>query len=99
MFNDIYSGYTSEFDVHMTRLVADVINRQPCTADKFAYLDGKVLLVLPEDDGFFDRDMQNDLMEMMPSPMIGRVSGGHAATLMRVDDYIKYVDEFMEKLD
>ena len=99
MFNDIYSGYTSEFDVHMTRLVADVINRQPCTADKFAYLDGRVLLVLPEDDGFFDRDMQNDLMEMMPSPMIGHVSGGHAATLMRVGDYIKYVDEFMEKLD
>lgn len=98
MFTDIYSTYTSQLDVHMAELLVDVIHQQPCSADKFAYLDGRVLLVLPEDDDFFDRDMQNDLTEMMPSPVISYVNGGHAATLMRVDEYTRRSAEFLEKL-
>lgn len=99
LFTDIYKSYTPEFDLHMTRLVADVIDLTPCTAADFTYLDGKVLLILPEDDDFFTADMQKDLTDMMPSPVICHMTGGHTATIMKVSEYVKLIKDFLKNID
>ena len=98
LFTDIYKSYTPEFDLHMTRLIADVIDLTPCTAADFTYLDGKVLLILPEDDAFFTADMQKDLTDMMPSPVICHMAGGHTATIMKVSEYVKLIKDFLKKI-
>ncbi len=98
LFTDIYKDITKEFDLHMTKLVADVINLTPCTAKDFAYLSGKVLLILPDDDGFFTTEMRNDLIGMMPSPTIGKVTGGHTATIMKVGEYVSSIRKFLSEI-
>ena len=82
----------------MTSLLADIINWKPCTADDLAYLAGKVLLILPEDDSVFSREMQEELISIMTDPETVRISGGHTATLMKSDEYIEAVKKFLGKL-
>ncbi len=98
MFTDILGAYSTEKDVQMTSLLADIINRKPCTADDLAYLAGKVLLILPEDDSVFSREMQEELISIMTDPETVRISGGHTATLMKSDEYIEAVKKFLGKL-
>ena len=63
------------------------------------YLDGKVLLILPEDDDFFTADMQKDLTDMMTSPVICHMTGGHTATIMKVAEYVKFIKDFLKNID
>lgn len=97
MFRNIVADYTREFDIHMTTLMIDLIRQKPCTPEEFAYLDGKVLLVFPENDVNFTPEMQNTLIAMMPHPMtVGHIDGGHIATVIKIGAYVKAIREFMK---
>ena len=87
MFETIFKDYKQEKDVHISGLLADVMNQTPVTADDFSQLKGRILLVLPDQD-FFSGKMQEDLINLMHDPKIAYVSGGHLSTVLRVDDYI-----------
>ena len=96
MFETIFKDYTQEKDVHISGLLADLMNQRPVTADDFAALAGKILLILPDQD-FFSGKMQTDLIRLMHGPEIACVSGGHLSTVLRTDAYIRTIRAFLEK--
>ena len=60
-------------------------------------LEGKVLLILPDQD-FFSGKMQEDLIHLMHHPEIRYVSGGHLATVLKVDEYVQSIRSFLEQI-
>lgn len=67
MFETIFKDYTKEKDVHISGLLADLMNQTPVTAENFQQLKGKILLILPDQD-FFSGQMQEDLIRLMHDP-------------------------------
>ena len=63
----------------------------------FAALKGKILLILPDQD-FFSGKMQEDLIRLMHRPRISCVSGGHLSTVLRVDDYVRTILDFLKTM-
>ena len=53
-----------EKDVHISGLLADLMNQNPVTEADFAALEGKILLILPNQD-FFSGRMQKDLIKLI----------------------------------
>ena len=60
----------------------------------FAVLKGKILLILPDQD-FFSEQMQQELIRLMHEPEIRYVSGGHLSTVLKTEDYIRTIREFL----
>ena len=96
MFETIFRDYKQEKDVHISGLLADLMNQEPVTEANFAALAGKILLILPDQD-FFSEKMQEDLIKLMHNPQISYVSGGHLSTVLRADDYIRTIRAFLER--
>ena len=94
MFETIFKDYTKEKDVHISGLLADLMNQTPVTAENFQQLKGKILLILPDQD-FFSGKMQKDLIQLMHDPVIQYVSGGHRSTILKADDYVKVIRDFL----
>lgn len=100
MFRFIYRDYTRKLDLHMTTLLMDLMNQAPCTAEEFAYLKGRVLLILPENDDSFTPEMQEDLIAMMPeSVVVEGIDSGHISTLLEVERYVEELRRFLEGLN
>ena len=95
MFEMIFKDYKQEKDVHISGLLADLMNQTSVTAEDFAELEGKILLILP-DQNFFSGKMQEDLIKLMHDPKIAYVSGGHLSTALKADAYIRVIREFLE---
>lgn len=98
MFETIFKDYPREKDVHISGLLADLMKQTPVTADDFAALAGRILLILPDQD-FFSGHMQQDLIRLMHQPKITYVSGGHLSTVLKADAFIRAIWEFLETLD
>ena len=52
-------------------------------------------LILPDQD-FFSGKMQEDLIRLMHEPKISCVSGGHLSTVLKTDEYIRTIREFLK---
>ena len=98
MFETIFSDYKQEKDVHISGLLADLMNQVPVTEADFAALEGKILLILPDQD-FFSAEMQQDLICLMHKPRIAYVSGGHLSTVLKTEDYIRTIRGFLAEMD
>ena len=96
MFETIFKDYKQEKDVHISGLLADLMNQKPVTEADFAMLAGKILLILPDQD-FFSGKMQDDLIKLMHDPQVTYVSGGHLSTVLKADDYISAIREFLNR--
>ena len=96
MFETIFKDYSREKDVHISGLLADLMNQTPVTEADFKELEGKILLILPDQD-FFSGQMQKDLIRLMHNPEIKYVSGGHLSTILKADDYVKTIRGFLQK--
>ena len=96
MFETIFRDYTQEKDVHISGLLADLMHQVPVTAADFAALAGNILLILPDQD-FFSGKMQADLIQLMHDPQIAYVSGGHLSTVLKPDDYIRTIRDFLHE--
>ena len=94
MFETIFKDFKQEKDVHISGLLADLMNQKPVTADDFADLEGRILLILPDQD-FFSGKMQQDLIALMHEPEIAYVSGGHLSTVLKAEDYIRVIRAFL----
>lgn len=97
MFETIFKDYKQEKDVHISSLLADLMHQKPVTAADFAVLAGKILLILPDQD-FFSGKMQEDLIRLMRRPKISYVSGGHLSTVLRVDDYVRTILDYLKTM-
>ena len=98
MFETIFKDFQQAKDVHITGLLADLMNQTPVTEADFAALKGRILLILPDQD-FFSGQMQQDLIKLMHDPQIVYVSGGHLGTVLKVDAYVKTMGEFLEGME
>lgn len=96
MFETIFKDYKQEKDVHISSLLADLMNQKPVTTDDFAQLKGNILLILPDQD-FFSGEMQKNLIQLMHNPEIQYVSGGHLSTVLKVDAYVRTIRDFLSK--
>ena len=94
MFETIFKDYEQEKDVHISGLLADLMNQKPVTEADFASLAGKILLILPDKD-FFLGEMQADLIRLMHDPQISYVSGGHLSTVLKAGDYVRTIRAFL----
>ena len=94
MFETIFRDYKQEKDVHISGLLADLMNQTPVTAQDFPALKGKILLILPNQD-FFSGEMQKNLVKLMHEPKIVYISGGHLSTVLKAGDYIQAIHEFL----
>lgn len=97
MFDTIFRDYQQEKDVHISGLLADLMNQIPVTASDFAAVQGKILLILPNQD-FFSGKMQEDLIKLMHDPKIVYVSGGHLSTVLKADDYVRTIRNFLSEM-
>lgn len=96
MFETIFRDYTQEKDVHISGLLADLMNQKPVTAAELALLAGKILRILPDQD-FFSGKMQADLIRLMHDPQICYVSGSHLSSVLKADDYIRTIRAFLNR--
>ena len=64
----------------------------------FAALEGKILLILPDQD-FFSGKMQKDLIKLMHDPQISYVSGGHLSTVLKTDGYVRTIRSFLNVME
>lgn len=97
MFETIFKDYKQEKNVHISDLLADVMNQTPVTEADFAALEGRILLILPDQD-FFSGKMQQDLVRLMHSPKITYISGGLLSTVLRADAFVRAIREFLKEL-
>lgn len=97
MFDTIFKDYQQARDVHISGLLADLMNQTPATEADFRALKGRILLILPNQD-FFSGQMQQDLIRLMQEPQIAYVSGGHLGTVLKADDYLRTMETFLEEL-
>ncbi len=97
MFDTIFKDFQQAKDVHITGLLADLMNQTPVTEADFKALKGRILLILPDQD-FFSGQMQQDLIKLMQDPQIVYVSGGHLGTVLKADNYITKIDEFLSNM-
>ena len=97
-FTWAFKDYTGEFDVHMTSLLIDIMNQKPCRKTEFGYLNGKVMLILPDDDESFTTKMQKDLTALFEDPyVVEHITGGHLAPILQTKKYVKEIDTFMQE--
>ena len=97
MFETIFKDYTQEKDVHISGLLADLMHQRPVTAADFEGLKGRILLILPDQD-FFSGRMQEDLIRLMHAPKIACVPGGHLSTVLKADDYLPTIRDFLSSM-
>ena len=97
MFQAMFEGYPREKDLHVTGLLADLMHQVPVTAETFAHLKGKILLMLPDHD-FFSQEMQQSLLALMPEPKLVPVHGGHISTVLRPEEFLDAMEEFLQTL-
>ena len=98
MFETIFKDYPQAKDVHISSLLADLMNQKPVTAADFEALQGKILLILPDQD-FFSGQMQQDLIRLMHQPKIAYVSGGHLSIVLKTEDYLRTIHDFLDSLN
>ena len=94
----IYEDLTREKDLHMTRLMADLIHVTPEIPEDFSFLQGRVLLILPENDKAFSPAMQQELQELMKGAAVEKMEGGHLSTLCKAEIYAEKTSAFLESL-
>ncbi len=98
MIEHVRKDMTNEYFAHMDHLLGDLRNHLGTHyKEDFAYLDGRVLIIEPDDDNTFTPDIKDALIEIMPSPTVVRdVVGGHLAMLFDTEKYIGIINDFME---
>lgn len=81
--------------IHAVGLVGELGGKYaPFEKDAFAFLKGKVLLLLPEQDIFTAEDQQR-LIAAMTEPQVKMMQGGHLACVMRAQEYIDEIRTFL----
>lgn len=97
LMNQIKSSITNEYFLHMDALLFDLRNFIGTHhKEDFAYLNGKVLIIEPDDDKTFTDDIKEALINIMTEPKVVRdINGGHLAVMLKPDDTLKIIDEFI----
>jgi len=100
VFTHVFGRMSREYEINMCSLMLDLENELESTGKAYSYLDGRVLLLLSEDDHTFDDSVKNSLIRTMPNPVVEtKISGGHMALLVNTDLYLQTVIQFINQLE
>ncbi len=94
MFECVFKDYTKEKDIHITSMMANLVDIKPCKPSDFSFVMDKVLLIFPEKD-FFSKEEQTSLYKLFPSARIEYVKNGHFGTVIETDKYIRLIKEII----
>ena len=79
---------TKPYEQHMIDFLCDAEHYFGMTRNDFAPWEGRVLLILSEDDTTFTPACREDLIALMPSPtVVTDLTGGHLALMVRLEQY------------
>ena len=97
LMNQIKGSMTNEYFVHMDTLLGDLRNHFGThRKEDFAYLDGRVLIIEPDDDKTFTDDIKDAMINLMPNPRVVRdLKGGHLAIMLEPDETLDIIDGFL----
>ncbi len=99
VFKDLMAPYTKQKELQMDRLLLGLTEEASCTPEHFVILGGKVMLILSPDDKTFSEDVKQQLIYLMPNPAVcTSLSGGHLATVLHIEEYIREVSSFIKTL-
>ena len=88
---------TKPYEQHMIDFLCDAEHYFGMTRNDFAPWEGRVLLILSEDDTTFTPACREDLIALMPSPtVVTDLTGGHLALMVRLEQYADLVDEICQ---
>ena len=89
---------TKPYEAHIINFLLDAEHYLGMARDDFALWEGRVLLILSEDDTTFSDACQKDLITLMPSPtVVTDLTGGHLALMVRLERYASLVREFVDR--
>lgn len=89
---------TKQYEYHMIDFLIDAQNHFGMTPDQFQQFHDRVLLFLSEDDHTFNQACKDSLIRIMPEPtVITNITGGHLSLLIRQDQYIQAVTDYILK--
>ena len=94
MFEFMFRDYTSSKDIHITGMIAKVVDIKPCKKEDFDFIKDKVLLIFPKED-FFSNDEQQSLQELFPDAKVEYIKNGHFGTVLEYEKYIGLMKEFI----
>ena len=87
---------TKQYEAHMIDFLVDAEHYFGMRKDNFSRWDGKILLILSEDDTTFSAACREDLIALMPNPtVVTDLTGGHLALMVRLEQYAKLVTEYI----
>jgi hypothetical protein len=64
-FEYLFKDFPKEKDIHITSMMVGLMQTEPCHKEDFAYLNGNVVMLLPEKD-FFSKEEQQELIATFP---------------------------------
>lgn len=94
MFECMFKDYNKEKDIHITSMMAKLVDMKPCEPSDFNFIRDKVLLIFPEKD-FFSKKEQASLDRLFPQARIEYVKNGHFGTVIETDKYIRLLKEII----
>ena len=97
LMNQIKDSMTNEYFVHMDILLGDLRNQFGThRKEDCAYLDGRVLIIEPDDDKTFTDDIKDAMINLMPNPKVVRdLKGGHLAIMLEPSETLDIINQFI----
>lgn len=88
---------TSEYWYHMDLLLGDLMNEFGThRPEDFITFQNEVMLIFSEKDTIFSDELKDALIRLMPSQsIIHYLEGGHLALIMKAQDYLAKIEEFI----
>lgn len=96
LLEQIKPSMKKEYFIHMNALLSDLRNYLGTHhKEDFAYLNGRVLIIEPDDDKTFTDDIKEALVNIMTEPCVVRdIKGGHLAIMLNPDELLGIIDSF-----
>lgn len=83
--------------IRALKATMDIFSMKHFEKKDFAYLNGKVLVLIPEND-VFEKEDSKKLVDIFTSPTVKTTYGGHLGLVMRPEPYIDDMKEFLKTL-
>ena len=91
---------TKERLKHSLTMLVDLPKQFGMGPEEFAFLEGRVLLLLSADDTLFSKECRAELVRLMPSPAVdSSLTGGHLAIFLQPEVYCAKVSEFIDSVN
>ena len=97
MFTFLFRHYSEKKDLHIKKLLADVMNQEPMTREDFYTLKGRILLLFTSDNPL-SADRQQNLESLMIEPEIRRLRGNSVSSYIKPELLLSEIVSFLKRI-